>query len=117
MWIIMHTASDEQEIEITVDISVRYLHIRSEVSEVAQSCLTLCDPMDCSLPGFSVHGIFQARLLEWVAISISEIFAYQKVDNKFDKTPENSVKFLGGQWYNTCKEREESDPSYNKNET
>ena len=45
---------------------------RSEVkwSEVAQSCLTLCDPMDCSLPGFSVHGIFQARVLQWVAISI-----------------------------------------------
>ena len=37
-------------------------------SEVAQSCLTLCDPMDCSLPGSSVHGIFQARILEWVAI-------------------------------------------------
>ena len=35
------------------------------VSEVAQSCLTLSDPMDCSLPGSSVHGIFQARVLEW----------------------------------------------------
>ena len=40
-------------------------------SEVAQSCLTLCDPMDCSLPGSSIHGIFQARVLEWVAISFS----------------------------------------------
>ena len=40
-------------------------------SEVAQLCLTLRDPMDCSLPGFSVHGIFQARVLEWVAISFS----------------------------------------------
>ena len=38
-------------------------------SEVAQSCPTLCDPMDCSLPGSSVHGIFQARILELVAIS------------------------------------------------
>ena len=36
---------------------------------VAQSCLTLCDPMDCSPPGFTVHGILQARVLEWVAIS------------------------------------------------
>ena len=43
----------------------------SEVSEVAQSCLTLCDPMDCSLQCFSIHGIFQARVLEWVAISCS----------------------------------------------
>ena len=42
-------------------------------SEVAQSCLTLCDPMDCSLPGFSVHGIFQARVLEWVAISFPRL--------------------------------------------
>ena len=33
----------------------------------AQSCLTLCSPMDCSLPGSSVHGIFQARILEWVS--------------------------------------------------
>ena len=40
-------------------------------SEVAQSCLTLCDPMDCSLPGSSVHGIFQARVLEWGAIAFS----------------------------------------------
>ena len=41
------------------------------VSEVAQSCLTLCKPMDCSLPGSSLHGILQARVLEWVAISFS----------------------------------------------
>ena len=40
-------------------------------SEVAQLCPTLCDPMDCSLPGFSVHGILQARILEWVTISFS----------------------------------------------
>ena len=41
-------------------------------SEVAQSCLTLRDPMDCRLPGSSVHGIFQARVLEWGAIAFSE---------------------------------------------
>ena len=40
-------------------------------SEVAQSCLTLCDPMDCSLPGSSIHGIFQATVLKWVAIVFS----------------------------------------------
>ena len=39
--------------------------------EVTQSCPTLSDPMDCSLPGPSVHGIFQARVLEWVAIAYS----------------------------------------------
>ena len=40
-------------------------------SEVVQSCRTLSDPMDCSLPGSSVHGIFQARVLEWGAIAFS----------------------------------------------
>ena len=40
-------------------------------SELAQSCLTLCDPMDCCSPGFSINGIFQAIVLEWVAISFS----------------------------------------------
>ena len=45
--------------------------IESVESEVVQWGPTLCDPMDCSLPGSSVHGIFQARVLEWVAISFS----------------------------------------------
>ena len=44
--------------------------------EVAQSCLTLSDPMDCSLPGSSVHGICQARVLEWVAIAFSMPWVY-----------------------------------------
>ena len=42
-------------------------------SEVAQSCQTPSDPMDCSLPSSSVHGIFQARVLEWVAIAFSRV--------------------------------------------
>ena len=48
------------------------MKVKSE-SEVAQLCLTLCDPMDCSPPGSSVHGIFQARGLEWGAIAFSMI--------------------------------------------
>ena len=47
------------------------MKVKSE-SEVVQSCLTLSDPMDCSPPGFSVHGIFQARVLEWAAIAFSK---------------------------------------------
>ena len=47
------------------------MKVKSE-SEVAQSCTTLSDPMDCSLPGSSVHGIFQARVLEWDAIAFSK---------------------------------------------
>ena len=42
---------------------------------VAQSCLTLCDPVDCSPPGSSVHGILPARILEWVAIPFSRGFS------------------------------------------
>ena len=42
-----------------------------QLSEVAQSCPTLCDPVDCNLPGSSIHGILQARTLEWIAISFS----------------------------------------------
>ena len=65
---------------INLDIYLSILrskYIQSE-SEVAQSCLNLCDPMDCSLPGSSIHGIFQARVLEWVAISFSRgIFSTQ----------------------------------------
>ena len=48
------------------------MKVKSE-SEVAQSCLTLSDPMDRSLPGSSIHGIFQARVLEWGAIAFSEL--------------------------------------------
>ena len=46
------------------------MKVESE-GEVAQSCLTLSDPMDCSLPGSSIHGIFRATVLEWGAIAFS----------------------------------------------
>ena len=49
---------------------LQYMKVKSE-SEVTQLCPTLCDPMDCSLPGSSIHGIFQATVLEWVAIAFS----------------------------------------------
>ena len=49
------------------------MKVKSE-SEVTQSCLTLGDPMDCSLPGSSIHGIFQARELEWGATAFSTLF-------------------------------------------
>jgi len=54
------------------------MKVKSE-SEAAQSCLTPSDPMDCSLPGSSVHGIFQARVLEWgaIAFSVSESNMYK----------------------------------------
>ena len=51
------------------------MHVKSE-SEVTQSCPTLSDPMDCSLPGSSAHGIFQAGVLEWGAIAFSSDYTY-----------------------------------------
>ena len=59
------------------------MKVKSE-SEVAQSGPTLSDPMDCSLPGSSVHGIFQARVLEWGAIAFSEhsLTPYKKIKSK-----------------------------------
>ena len=55
------------------------MKVKSE-SEVAQSCPTLSDPMDCSPPGFSVHGVFQARVLEWGAIAFS---GHMNTDGQF----------------------------------
>ena len=61
--------------------------VKSE-SEVAQLCPTLSDPMDCSLPGSSIHGIFQARVLEWGAIAFSGQNSLKYLINKF----RNSIK-------------------------
>ena len=57
-------------------------------------CPTLCDPMDCSLPGSSVHGIFQARVLEWVAIAFSFIYGSVYVNSKLLLHP-SSLFLLG----------------------
>ena len=70
------------------------MKLKSE-SEVAQSCLTLCDPMDCSLPGSSVHGIFKARVLEWVAISFSR--GYSQPRNWI------RVSWIAGEFFTTEK--------------
>ena len=56
------------------------MKVKSE-SEVAQSCPTLSDPVDCSPPGFSVRGVFQARVLEWGAIAFS-IYIYLENEAK-----------------------------------
>ena len=54
------------------------MKVKSE-SKVAQSCPTLSDPMDCSLPGSSVHGISQASVLEWAAIAFSRVFSKESI--------------------------------------
>ena len=67
-------------------------------SEVAQSCPILCDPMDCSLPGSSIHGILQATVLEWVAISFSRGSSQPR-----DQT---RVSCIAGRRFNLCATRE-----------
>ena len=63
----------EREIHSSIPQLTAKLRIISEdLALVAQSCPTLCNPMDCSLPGSSAHGVLQARILEWVAISFSQ---------------------------------------------
>ena len=70
---IMNVVSLERRkyLEKQEQLLLYYIHIGKVKIEVAQSCPTLCDPIDCSLPGSSVHGIFQAIVLEGIAISFS----------------------------------------------
>ena len=71
--------------EVSVSMTAHRTRLRILSKWSRSSCPTLCDPMDCSLPGFSVHGIFQARVLEWVAISFST--AYYGIPQKGTKGP------------------------------
>ena len=84
----------------------KFFHrLQTSESEVAQSCPTLCDRMDYSLPGSSLHGILQARVLEWVAISFSRGSSQPR-----DRTP---VSCIPGRRFNlwaTREARTDSDP-------
>ena len=69
---------------------------------VTQSCPTFCNPMDCSPPGFSVHGILQAKILEWVAISFSR--------ESFQSSDQIQVSCIAGGFFTIWATRE--DPVY-----
>ena len=71
--------------EVGCHFFLQYIKVKSE-TEVAQSCPTLRDPMDCSPPGSSAHGIFQARVLEWVGIAFSDFVVYLKVIRHCEST-------------------------------
>ena len=72
---------------LSVTLKANLMLLKSErESEVAQSCLILCDPVDCSPPGSSVHGICQARTLEWVAIPFSRGSSWPR-----DRTPVSHI--------------------------
>ena len=64
------------------------MKVKSE-SEVSQSCVTLSDPMNCSLPGSSIHGMLQARVLEWGAIAFSIQITYNLVTHLMALLPSN----------------------------
>ena len=66
--------SPGKNIGVSCHFLLQCIKVKSE-SEVAQLCPTLSDPMDCSLPGSSVHGIFQERVLEWGAIAFSDLYS------------------------------------------
>ena len=70
---------DHQKVDISSYKISKYYNV---CAKSLQSCLTLCNPMDCSPPGFSVHGILQARILEQVAISSS-----RRSSQPWDQTP------------------------------
>ena len=72
---------------------LRCMKVKSE-SEVAQSCPTLSDPMDCSLPGSSIHGIFQARVLKWGVIAFSDAKLRESKKQKFTSNPKNKDQYL-----------------------
>ena len=94
----------KKKIEMNLFTKQKQVHRRrgcKQASEVAQSCPTLCNPMDCSLPGFSVHGILQARILEWVTISFS-----RGSSQPWDRT---WVSRIGGRRFNLWATREEQE--------
>ena len=74
MWLVMEVKSNAVKNNIASEPGMLGPWKVKE-SEVTQSCPTLCDPMDCNLSGFSVHGIFQARVLEWVATAFSVLLS------------------------------------------
>ena len=72
-------------------LSTQNMLLQASGSEAAQPCPTLCDPMDCSLPGSSVHGIFQARVLEGVAISFSRGSSQPRDRTRVSRVPGNAL--------------------------
>ena len=80
------------------------MKVKSE-NEVVQSCPTLCDPMDCSPPSSSVHGIFQARVLEWVAIAFSKKY-FRKL--KYPEMLNDLMKTIIQQVSSSCSAQSQS---------
>ena len=76
--------------EVGCHFFLQGMKVKSE-SEVVQLCPTLRDPMDCSPPGSSIHGIFQARVLEWGAIAFSDFFFWSTANMNRMSIPEEAL--------------------------
>ena len=89
-------------IEATEHVCTHRYMYRERKVKVTQSCLTLCDPMDCSLAGSSVHGILQARILEWVVVHFSRGSSQPRDGNQVFRTAEllNPWNFLSVSYVN-----------------
>ena len=87
-----------EHVLLVAEVILLLLNHNVKESEVIQSCLTLCDTMDCSPPGSSVHGIFQARILEWVAIAFSRGYSRSR-----DQT---QVSYIAGRHFTFWATRE-----------
>ena len=95
---------------LRIDYNAAWMQECKSACSAAQLCLTLCSPMDCSPPGSSVHGVFQAKVLEWVAISYSRrssgprdwtwVFCASYVASRFFTTvPPGKPKSIRGESY------------------
>ena len=95
--LLMKMKEESEKVDLKLNIQKTKIMAFGPISdsEVTQSCLTLCDPIDCSLPGSSVHGIFQAIVLEWVAISFSRGSAQPR-----DQTCISPISCIG-RWIST----------------
>ena len=76
IFLISRATSNNGRPSATNEVQSTFLFLYAVLCLVAQSCTTLCNPMDCSPPGSSIHGILQARILEWVAMPCSRLFLY-----------------------------------------
>ena len=76
IFLISRATSNNGRTLATNEVQPTFLFLYALLCLVAQTCTTLCDPIDCSPPGSSVHGILQARILEWIAIPSSRLFRY-----------------------------------------
>ena len=97
--IILHLDYFGEKCKLILKSASLFYNIVESESEVTQSCPTLCDPVDCSLPGSSVHGILQERILEWVASSFSSGSSWPR-----DRT---QVSRIAGRCFNLWATREE----------